>query len=658
MKYTRLTFLLMMLFFRLLALGQDIQIDSLKNVLSQNSQDSNGVKTLIELAKKLRGAEPDKALEYSKQALALAEKIEYVKGRALGNKWIGLYYFDKAQFVNASDYWKKSLEYYQQLKDDDGISNMLNNLGSIYYNNGNNAKALEYYLPALEAGQRTGNKLRIATTTQNIGLIYMSKPATWNEALVYLKNSLVISEQINDLDNISSCNANIGEVYLNMKNDSIALYHFARAKKAAEPNSPNLPYILNKIGDVMKQRKDLDAAKKWYEDSYAKAEEQDQKLFMVTAANSIAEIYRLKKQPIEALIFLKKANIMAADIPAANELKNSYKGLANTYGDISDFRNAYTYQLKYSNLADSLFLLSSDSIQNKFEVGLKEKEIDLLTKDKKIVEEEIRRQKLVRNALIAGFLLVSTLIFILYRDYRNKIKTNKLLDQRKAEIESLLLNILPYEVAVELQNTGHATPRFYENASVLFTDFVSFSKIAESLSPQQVVEELNEFFIAMDDIIEKYQLEKIKTIGDSYMCAGGVPTENRTHPVAIVKAGLEILEYLNVKNSHREKSGLPKWELRIGIHTGPLVAGVVGKKKYAYDIWGSTVNIASRMESNGQPGLLNISSALYEQIKDKFDCSYRGKIYAKNVGEIDMYFVNREITDNKAVISEQIILQS
>jgi adenylate cyclase len=162
----------------------------------------------------------------------------------------------------------------------------------------------------------------------------------------------------------------------------------------------------------------------------------------------------------------------------------------------------------------------------------------------------------------------------------------------------------------------------------------------------------------MDDIIEKYQLEKIKTIGDSYMCAGGVPTENRTHPVAIVKAGLEILEYLNVKNSHREKSGLPKWELRIGIHTGPLVAGVVGKKKYAYDIWGSTVNIASRMESNGQPGLLNISSALYEQIKDKFDCSYRGKIYAKNVGEIDMYFVNREITDNKAVISEQIILQS
>ena len=163
------------------------------------------------------------------------------------------------------------------------------------------------------------------------------------------------------------------------------------------------------------------------------------------------------------------------------------------------------------------------------------------------MEEEIRSQKLVSNALIAGFALVSALIFILYRDYRNKIKTNKLLDQRKAEIESLLLNILPYEVAVELQNTGQATPRFYENASVLFTDFVSFSKIAETLSPQQVVEELNEFFIAMDNIIEKYQLEKIKTIGDSYMCAGGIPTVNQTHTLAIVKAGLEILEYLKLK---------------------------------------------------------------------------------------------------------------
>jgi class 3 adenylate cyclase len=181
----------------------------------------------------------------------------------------------------------------------------------------------------------------------------------------------------------------------------------------------------------------------------------------------------------------------------------------------------------------------------------------------------------------------------------------------------------------------------------MFTDFVSFSKIAESMSPQQIVSELNEFFTEMDEIIDKYGLEKIKTIGDSYMCAGGIPTANTTHPIDMVRAGLDIVEYLRQKNKLREQAGMAKWEIRIGINTGSIVAGVVGKKKYAYDIWGNTVNIASRMESNGEPGMLNISADTYALIKDRFDCTHRGKIYAKNVGEIDMYFVDREIPASK-----------
>ncbi len=649
MQYIRLTFFILLLFTGLIGFGQSPQIDSLKKVLSSASNDTNKVKTLIELARKLRSPDPEKSLEFANQVFSLSEELGYEKGKGYGYKWIGMYYFDKSEWVPANENWEKSLAIFQKMNDIEGIASILNNLGSIYWNQGNQAKALEFFLPALEAGEKSGDLLRLATTLQNIGLIYMEKQATYNESLKYFNRALALAEKIDDKDNISACNVNMGELYLKMNNDSIALYHFARAKKAAESiNSFNLPYILCQLGNLMKIRGDLDAANKWYMDAYQKAEAQGNQKSMVTSANYIADIYRLKKQPKEAIKYLKLASELAAKINTPADLRNSYKGLADTYGDIADYKNAYLYQSMYSNLADTLYNLSSDSIQTKFEVAQREKEISLLTKDKKLVEEEIKRQKLVRNALIVGFALVSMMIFILYRDYRNKIKTNKLLDQRKAEIESLLLNILPYEVAVELQNTGQATPRFYDNASVLFTDFVSFSKIAESLSPQQVVEELNEFFIAMDNIIEKYQLEKIKTIGDSYMCAGGIPTVNQTHPVAIVKAGLEILDYLSIKNIHRENTGLPKWELRIGIHTGPLVAGVVGKKKYAYDIWGSTVNIASRMESNGQPGLLNISSALYEQVKDRFDCTYRGKIYAKNVGEIDMYFVNKEI--NPAIV--------
>ena len=580
MANTKITCLLILIFSGLLCFGQSPQVDSLKKVLSASAEDTNKVNTLIELARKLRSLDADQSLASAKQAFELSEKLGYDKGLGQGYKWIGMYYFDKGQWVPASENWVPSLAIFQKLNDAEGIASLLNNLGTIYWNQGNQAKALEYFKPALEAAEKSGNFLRQATTLQNIGLIYMEKKATYNEALKYLNRALELAEKIDDRDNISACNVNIGELYLKMNNDSIALYHFGKAKKAAETiNSFNLPYILCQIGNVMKRKGSLDDANKWYMEAYKIAESQGNQKSMIVAANYIADIYRIKKQPKDALKYLKLASDLAVKINTPDDLRNAYKVFANTYGDLADFRNAYLYQLKYSNLSDTLYSLSSDSIQTKFEVAQRQKEIDLLTKDKLIVEEEIKRQKLVRNALIAGFLLVSALIFILYRDYRNKIKTNKLLDLRKAEIESLLLNILPYEVAVELQNTGQATPRFYENASVLFTDFVSFSKIAESLSPQQVVEELNEFFIIVDNIIDKYQLEKIKTIGDSYMCAGGIPTVNQTHPIAIVMAGLEILDYLNVKNAHRENNGLPKWELRIGIHTGPLVAGVVGKEK-------------------------------------------------------------------------------
>ena len=652
MQYTRLISYVLILLSHITVYGQSTRIDSLKVVLAKMPDDSNKIKTLVELNKAVRGIDDSQVLVNSKIALALAEKIEYPKGKALAFKWLGLYYFDKSDYFNADDYWQKAFKEFQVLKDIDGMANIANNLGSISYLTGNYAKALEYYTQALESSQKIGDPVRISTAKMNIGLSYMEKPATYNEAIAYTKDALAMAEKIPDQYIISLCNVNLGEVYLDLKQDSVALYHFEKSKTAAELNtSSSLPYILNKMGDIMVRRKNYDAAIGWYEYAFSKAEKNGKKLDMVNSANGLAEVYRLMKKPDIALVYLRKASAMASEINVKKELKKSYHGLAEVYGDKSDYKNAYEFLLKYTEIADDLYLNQSDSIQRKFEVGRRDQAI-------KLQNEEIKRQKIVRNGLIVGFSLVSILIFILYRDYRNKIKTNKLLDQRKAEIESLLLNILPYEVAVELQNTGQATPRFYDNASVLFTDFVSFSKIAESLSPQQVVEELNEFFIAMDNIIDKYQLEKIKTIGDSYMCAGGIPTVNQTHPVAIIKAGLEILDYLKTKNVHRENTGLPKWELRIGVHTGPLVAGVVGKKKYAYDIWGSTVNIASRMESNGQPGMLNISSTLYEQIKDRFDCTYRGKIYAKNVGEIDMYFVNSEISPGTISVKQAAIEQN
>jgi class 3 adenylate cyclase len=183
-------------------------------------------------------------------------------------------------------------------------------------------------------------------------------------------------------------------------------------------------------------------------------------------------------------------------------------------------------------------------------------------------------------------------------------------------------------------------PVRYESVSVLFTDFKSFTTISEQMTPEQLIGELDECFRIFDAIVGIFGLEKIKTIGDSYMCAGGLPTPNDTHPVDVVKAAIEMQHGLQLLMERKKAEGQPAlFEMRIGIHTGPVVAGVVGSHKFAYDIWGDTVNTAARMEQGSQPHKINISAATYELVKHRFECTYRGKMAAKNKGEIDMYFV-------------------
>lgn len=249
---------------------------------------------------------------------------------------------------------------------------------------------------------------------------------------------------------------------------------------------------------------------------------------------------------------------------------------------------------------------------------------------------------------VMGF-LASSVGFIKWRE-RNlkmeKVKLENIVQIRTAEVvaekkksDDLLINILPEEVANELKAKGNAAAKQFGEVTVMFTDFKDFTQITEHLSPTDLVNEIDTCFKAFDNIIGKYNIEKIKTIGDSYMCVGGLPVANTTNAIDMVRAALEIqqfmLEYLQVQKNE----GRIVFEMRIGIHTGPVIAGIVGIKKFAYDIWGDTVNIASRMESSGVAGKVNISGTTYELVKDQFTCVYRGKISAKNKGDIDMYFV-------------------
>ena len=216
---------------------------------------------------------------------------------------------------------------------------------------------------------------------------------------------------------------------------------------------------------------------------------------------------------------------------------------------------------------------------------------------------------------------------------------NKTIKEEQLRSDTLLLNILPTLVADELKKQGRTKARYFEDVGVLFADFVGFSKIAEVLSPQQLVSELDTCFQKFDEIIAKHGLEKIKTIGDAYMCAGGLPDGGGSQLIDIVSAAKEMQTWLKGWNQDREKMGLPRFDARIGIHRGPVVAGVVGSKKFAFDIWGDTVNIAARVEQAGEGGRINVSGEVFQNIKETYPCHYRGKIAAKNKGEIDMYYV-------------------
>lgn len=294
-----------------------------------------------------------------------------------------------------------------------------------------------------------------------------------------------------------------------------------------------------------------------------------------------------------------------------------------------------TQWFNYSNILLSFLLLATWGVYlnvaiRRTDVLLLEKNQELYKAEQAAGQAEMQRQLQVAERDTEIYRLRNV---ELKASHDEIVLRNHEIEEAKKRSEELLLNILPEETAAELLREGRAKTRRYEMATVLFTDFASFTNVAEELNAEELVSRIDEYFRAFDEITLRYGLEKIKTIGDAYMCAGGIPVANDTNAIDAVNAAQDMMAFVNSAGSHL-------FMVRIGLHTGPLVAGVVGKHKFQYDIWGDTVNIAARMEQNSVPGRINISGATYELIKDRFACEHRGKIPAKNKGEMDMYFVN------------------
>src|SRR5215204_3718568 len=396
------------------------------------------VNSLLQQSREHFNDDPDKALALAIQAKELAEKNSFENGVGYALKNIGICYFNQSKYLEALDFWNQAIKVFESINDKVGVSNMLANIGSVHYNQGDNEKALEYFLNSLKFAEESGNKLRIQTALINIGAVYSRKKETYDKALHYLNKSL----------------------------------------KARE-NMESVPYSYNKIGEVYQKQGRFDMALNYHNQALTIAEKLNGQLYIVQSLLELAKTYHKMEDNKIALSYYKRAEELGVEINAKNELKEIYQGMSTSYALTKDYGNAFQYQSLYANIKDTLYNIETDkklgSLQFDFDLQKKQGEINLLTKDKTLKEVELKRQKLAKNALSVGLVLVFVIAFIIFRNYRAKVKINKILDHQKDQIEHLLLNILPMEVARELKDNGRATPRDYESVSVLFTDFKGFT---------------------------------------------------------------------------------------------------------------------------------------------------------------------------------------
>ena len=391
--------------------------------------------------------------------------------------------------------------------------------------------------------------------------------------------------------------------------------------------------LVDQTAEIKEQKEKIDKQNADLEKHKAEVEKQNENIAKQKAdiEKRKADAERIKKEL--ALLALDNSSNKDLILKKQQELLQKEQALDETSGQLSVMTE------EAERLATQNKLLEQDKKIKELEVNRKEMEV-----------QSQKNQKYFLLSFVGILLVLAVVLFNLYKTKKRTAKEltrkNEIIVAEQKRSDELLLNILPLETANELKANGKAIARDYEMVTVLFTDFKDFTVISENLSPKDLVDVIDMCYCAFDTIIEKHGIEKIKTIGDAYLCAHGIAKdipEGFVHnPSNVINAALEIIEFMKETYEKREAEGKPFFRIRIGVHSGPLVAGVVGRKKFAYDIWGDTVNTAARMEQNSEPGKINISSSTYNMVKDEYNFIHRGKIQAKNKGQIDMYFVEEK----------------
>lgn len=584
--------------------GQDL-IDSLETRLPKAKEDTNKVNLLLDLSFEYARIAPEKTIYFGKKALMLSQKLQFDKGAAGANRNIGMGYGAQSLYPVALDYYFKALKTFEELDDITGIGKVELSIGLIYSEMGDQDKALHYYLNALKQFEKIDHRPAIAKTLNNIGVVY-TKKKQYKKALSIYQRSLLMKQEEGDVSGLESNISNMASVNFEMGelDTSLAYYQKAIELNKETGNTLFLAVHISSIGNIylkMVETNDVEALKK-----HAGGDRQ--------------------KALLLAKSYLKDGIELFNEIGNLGDLSLYYRSLSKTLELLGDMEGSLKYYKLFEAAKDSAF-----NQENTKKMVTMQLQFDF-DKKEAVAKKELQHAKWVSNGFIGGF-SVMLLFAVIFLYQRNRIRKGK------KRSDDLLLNILPEEVAEELKLKGASDARQYEEVSILFTDFKGFTQLSEKMNPRDLVAEIDHCFRKFDEIMTKYDIEKIKTIGDAYMAVSGLPVESPEHAMNMVSAALEIRNFMEDYKAQRLAENKLFFEIRIGIHTGEVVAGIVGVKKFAYDIWGDAVNTAARMESSGEVGKVNISETTYQLVKSRYDCTFRGEIEAKGKGKVNMYFV-------------------
>jgi class 3 adenylate cyclase/tetratricopeptide (TPR) repeat protein len=548
----------------------------------------------------LHHSDPEKILQYSEELIQTARAMDSIDYLFQG-------YLEKGNALRLKSDLSHALESYFQgaqvveNKEHKGqLGKMYIAIADVYSIMGNHRNAVSYYHNAIRILRQAKDSINVASALLNAGDEYANNDKL-DSAQMLTEEAEAIFKELNSQTGQAYSLGNLGMIYAKLGRDLKAEFYMNSAILILEELNEYYPIAVYLI---------------YISDIYLEKGDEATALSYARRSLELAQKYGLKKQVSEAYL----------------ALSGIYERLGNTGESYKYYKRHIAYK---DSVNDIVTVQKMADLRTDFEVSRKQMEVDLLNEQKKT-------QQAVVIATVVALILICILAIGLYSRFRYIRRTNRIIEKERNRSDALLLNILPKDTAQELKQNGRVVAKRFESVTVLFTDFKGFTRIAEHLPPEKLVETIDYYFSMFDEIIEKHQLEKIKTVGDAYMCAGGLPFPTDDHAAKIVNAALEIVDRV----AHARQSGSADHvplDIRIGINTGPVVAGVVGTKKFAYDIWGDTVNIASRMESSSEPGRINISETTYNSVRDIFRCEYRGEMQVKNRGALKMYFVHDRV---------------